>query len=289
MILLKVCTLSRCMHVLQKYEVFYVLLSLFLQWLPYNQWQVIYLMVRWILALYFLPWLIVRAVEFDHITYFLYLTDWAIIIWVLYLLIAASASTVKYIFHMYAIVVGKNDVNPTSENDPESDTEDSSPESIYLNWREDNIAWYQKIHWVFFNIALPLEVGVTFLYWSLLHQPGFPISGTNVNHHLMPGVIAVIDIWAVGIVLNIYHVYMIIVLEVIYGIFTLIYWAAGGVDFVGNTYIYYYLDYTNNPGLAAGTLIGCFFFFPFLYLVLYGINLLRRWLGAKFHGHFFKT
>lgn len=260
----------------------------YVPWLPYNQWQIIYIVARWFLFLYFMGWLIATGFYWSDPVFFAYLTNWSIVVWTLYLLIAAFSCTLKYTFHMYHIAKGKVDDTKTDPHDPESTT-DSDDDDIYISWRTDSVAWYQKIQWIFYNMASAIEIAVAILYWALLYDPTVPVSGENINTHLTPAIVAVIEVWVVGIVLNIYHVYMIILLGTIYGIFTVIYWGAGGLGWQNTPYIYFFLDYRNNPGLAVGILVGCIFlFFPAMYFILYGMSLLRRWLVGVFRQKVYK-
>ena len=239
------------------------------------------------------------GVDWNHPTYFIYVTNWGIMTWVLYLLVSAVAGTLKFAFHMYARIKENDSVNAdvelTESKDEEigNTTADPNNVDIYADWRIDNVAWYQKIPWILFNISLPLEIGIAILYWALLYDPNILVTpaavGVNFNTHLTPALIALADVWLSGIILNIYHFYMIILLGAVYGIFSLIYYGAGGMDQFGNHYIYSFLDYGGSPGLAAGMLIACVFaFFPFIYLILYLINLPRRWLSSKLHQTCFK-
>ena len=214
--------------------------------------------------------------------------------WVLYLIVSALSCTVKFTFDMYARIKGNNSVNTEVELAERKDVESGNTateqsnvdEDIYANWRTDNVAWYQKIHWVLYNTSIPLEIGIAILYWALLYNPAVVIgsAGVNFNTHLTPALIALLDVWISSILLNIYHFYMILLYGVVYGAFSLIYFAAGGMDQEGNRYIYSILDYGGNPGLAAGVLLGSVFvFFPFCYVLCYLITLPRRWLSSKFH------
>ena len=270
-----------------------------MQWLPYNAWQVIYILWRWIMALYFFAWLVVSGVDWNHPTYFIYLTNWGMMTWVVYVIVAAVSCTVKFAYHMYTRIKGNGRVNTDVELTEKKDTESGSTAAdgdnvdIYADWRIDNVAWYQKIHWILFNISLPAEIGIAILYWALLYDPTRVVSptasGVNYNTHLLPAVIALADVCICGIVLNIYHFYMVFLYGVVYAVFTLIYFGAGGMDLYGNPYIYKIIDYGGRPGLAAGILLACVFvFFPLLYLLLYLISLPRRWLSSKLHQSCYK-
>jgi len=50
----------------------------------------LFLVYRWVLALYYLAWLIVAGVQATGPTFFIYLTNWALVMWVVYLITAAN-------------------------------------------------------------------------------------------------------------------------------------------------------------------------------------------------------
>ncbi len=223
------------------------------------------------------------------------------ITWALYLGVSAVSCTVKFACDMYARFKGKNtvstDVKMSERKDVEAQSASKSADGdsvdIYADWRIDEVAWYQKIQWILFNISPPLEIGIAILYWPLLYDPNAVVSpiklGENFNVHLIPALIALADVWISGIILNIYNIYMIFLYGAVYGTFSLIYFGAGGMDLMGNRYIYGFLDYGGKPGLAAGMLLASVIvYFPLLYCALYLISLPRRWLSNQLHQSCYK-
>lgn len=239
----------------------------YMQWLPYNTWQVIYIAWRWIMACYFCTWLILSGTKFND-TPHIVSTKLEFMTWVLYLIVSAVSCTVKFNIHMYPHVRGNDNVNTDVEQTKRKDVEigntaaDHDDVDVYADWRIDSVAWYQKIHWILYSISLPIEIGISVLYWFQLYNPfeNNSISGLNFNTHFAPAVIAVADMWLSGITLNIYHVYMVYLFGVVYSNQC----AVGGVDQFANEYNYSTLYY------------GCI---P--YFVLYLISLPRRWLSSK--------
>ena len=200
-----------------------------------------------------------------------------------YLIVAALSSSMKLITSL---------CHTQSEKDKstnQQDTEINSENDIYADWRTDNIAWYQKIHWISFNIAITFEIAVMILFWALLYNPADPTfsgrvsHGVNFNTHLTPAIVGLIDIFLSGIVMNIYHAYMPLLIAAVYVIFTGIYYAAGGTNSVDQSYIYRIIDYGSSPSIATGTVIGCaLVYIPGIYLLLYFLSLPRRWLSSRF-------
>ena len=67
----------------------------------------------------------------------------------------------------------------------------------------------------------------------------------NIAVHLLNSVYVIIDIWVIAIPIRLLHFWHTEVYGMIYLVFTLIHWGAGGAP------IYPILDYSNDPALAA--------------------------------------
>lgn len=248
-----------------------------LQWLPYNWWQLVYIALRWMVALYFLGWLIyvfVAARE-PKSKLLIFLTIWGFIVWTLYLLVAAMSSTVKMGFWIWNTALG--------EREPELDPADHL-QSVVVTWSEDRVAWYQKVHWVLFILGVPVQICVMLLYWTLLSgMDANRESAENYNLHLLGGLIGLIDVFVSGVILSLYHLYLVIGYGCVYTVFTGIYYAANGTNPRGDRYIYPILDYGNNPGTSAAVGIATsLVVVPLIYLLTYGISVVRRWLAHWF-------
>ena len=236
------------------------------------------------MALYFLGWLIAVFAESGaldltanttqsangtarghHLPPLVFLTIWGFIVWVVYLLVAAMACTVKMVFWVWSTAHRKRE--------PEVDPADHL-QSVVVKWSEDRVAWYQKVQWVLFVLGVSLEVGIMVLYWTLLSSgdPGRNSVG-NFHVHLIGGLVGLIDVVTSGIVLSLYHVYLLFVCSITYAIFSRVYY-----DITGNI-IYPVLDYANRPVQAAVIdVVTIFLFMPLLHLLLYSISAVRRWL-----------
>lgn len=75
---------------------------------------------------------------------------------------------------------------------------------------------------------------------------------TNVVTHGINSVYVFINLWITGIPIRLLHFWHPLVFGYVYSVFTLVYYAAGGVNAGGQPYIYSVLDWGSNPGLAAG-------------------------------------
>ena len=244
-------------------------LSLSLQWLP-PKWQVqlIFLVYRWIIAFYYVGWLIAGGIQSGRPKFFIYLTNWSIILWVIYLLFAAASATFKSIILQY----------------PYSDARTSAqPELIEVSQgccgiESDQTSWYQKIHWLLSTVGTSVALSVVVLYWVAIYDEDQEVDGVNANTHLTNGIVAVFDIWFSGTPVRILHFVYPILYGAAFAVFSGIYFAAGGEDPSGNPYIYEVLDYGDNPGLAAGICIAAILvLLPFVHFILYVVYVLRVW------------
>ena len=239
-----------------------------LQWLPYNWWQIVYVLLRWLAAVYFCGWLLAVFALEPNAEFLAALTIWGFIVWVVYLVVAAAACTVKMVFWIWNTCHGRRE--------PEVDPADHL-HSVVVKWSEDRVAWYQKVQWVLSVLGVSLQVGIMVLYWSLLSAgDSHRNSVFNYHLHMVGGLVALIDVLTSGIVMSVYHVYLLFACSVIYSVFNRVYYNTTG------RIIYPVLDYATKPGLAAAVIVGTVFvFMPLLYLLLYSISAARRWLVYK--------
>jgi hypothetical protein len=185
----------------------------------------------------------------------------------LYLMVAAISTTWKYLSVHLIWPVGEDSFSRANDYLIEK------PKGC-CGYENNSISWYQMIHWLLFTLATDLAVGVMILYWSLLYDSSVPITGTNANTHLINGLVALIEIWASGVPVNLVHVLYTMVFGVIYSIFT-------GVYFVISDNLIYetVLDYNNGIGLAVGAIFGVVFvLMPLVHILFYLQNLAKFWI-----------
>ena len=213
----------------------------------------------------------------------IYLTIWGFIVWTLYLVISALSCSTKLIFWI-------NDTVRAMIRDVETDQNAEEENFKPVSWGDDRIAWYQKVHWVFYTLGATIQIGILLLYWSLLFplmEPEQIYNAANFNLHMTGGVMAFIDTVANGIHISIYHFYILIAFGSVYSVFTGIYFVANGTDPNGNPYIYPVLDYSTNPGAAAGTAIATtLLLMPLLHVAMYALSCFRRWLSFHLRSYF---
>nr|XP_054767206.1 protein rolling stone-like [Lytechinus pictus] len=144
--------------------------------------------------------------------------------------------------------------------------------------------WRFKLQWLFFNISLSSSCvgGITFWIWVIVTGI-LPTTQAYdiINLHGMWIIIAVLEVGIVTLPLRFEHIIYPLAYGVIYLIFALIYWAAGGTDPYGNHYIYVFLDFGRHPVrlifVVAGEIIGMFLIHGFFTLFF----LYRKKIFAK--------
>ena len=121
-----------------------------------------------------------------------------------------------------------------------------------------------KLQWLLFLIGGEYAVVITALYWVLFtgnhncagHEHNL-FSIDSLHLHMINGVFAVVELWATGIPVRLYHAVYSITFGCSYILFTAVYYAAGGKDTEGNRFIYPFLDYGSCPIAAVCLAVSC--------------------------------
>ena len=230
-----------------------------MQWLPCKYpHQLLYIIYRWLLVLYFFIWLIIAGKEAGNPRYFIFLTNWAHISYNLYLLISALSTTAKVV-NVHCLTKHKqsnrNGVNTTK----------------CCSTPINQLTWYQMIHWLFYTIGNESAIFVCFLYWCFIYRGG-NITGVNANTHLVNGLLAFVDLWISGTPVNFLHCVYLMIFGAIYSTFSGIYFVLTG------EVIYYVLDYRENAGGAVGLYLALIFLLlPAIHSLIFAIYLCKQW------------
>ena len=210
---------------------------------------------------YFCIWLIWSGAEEKNAKFFIYLTNWVFLIFNLYLLVAALSTSIKYIHYHWILRIHESSRHFLLPR--ESYCSPGEDPVGLLNRANNSLKWYQMIHWLLFSIGIGGAVVTMVLFWSLLYRGG-NLSGVNVNHHLIHGVLAIVDTFICGLPVNLLHSIYLITVGVLYSTFAGIYSLASGEN------IYELLDYQNNAASAVVLqLLVTFLVIPLLYFMLY--------------------
>ncbi|XP_023346985.1 protein rolling stone [Eurytemora carolleeae] len=138
---------------------------------------------------------------------------------------------------------------------------------------------------------------ITLIYWAFLHRyvvefnllPGTWMKVLNVFLHAINSVSALIDLFLTARPIRFQHVYLPLLFGIYYAIFSVIYWAAGGVGICRSEtdcdpYIYPILDWDGNPG---GAVLFVFLGFIGTFIIqgfVYGLYRLRTVIHKKATG-----
>merc|ERR1711911_265555 len=184
----------------------------------------------------------------------IYMTHWGVIGLVLQNALALAATIERVLHH---------------RNDPNAEAE---------------MTILTKMSWVMYNVMTLAAIIITIVYWSALYSPDAPPSAIDVFVHALNSVIIVVDIVVTHRPFRLLHFLHPLLIMVDYIIFTVIYWAAGGVDYNGNHYIYPVLNWDKPEDSAIFVVVGAVAGLV-LYVVLWGVHLLRDRFLAAVHGH----
>lgn len=165
-----------------------------------------------------------------------------------------------------------------------------------------------SVSWGMQTCFTTVALWISIIYWGVLHSyviefglmKGTWMEILNVFLHGLNTVSCLIDIMVTARPIYIHHSYLPIIFGVYYTLFSLVYWAAGGVGIcmrrcpgssdsandptcpmVCDKYIYPILDWEDHPGLAAGVVAGGCLLMPVLVAFWWGLVRLRMWIKEK--------
>lgn len=87
-----------------------------------------------------------------------------------------------------------------------------------------------KIYWWFNNMTLVISICITIIYWGILFDDTHELNAVNVMTHGTNSLLMFLDMMIVSHPYRLLHVIQPIILGVVYAIFSVIYYFAGGVD-----------------------------------------------------------
>jgi len=256
-------------------------------WLPLP----VFLIYRLIAAFYFLSWLIYSGFN-DGNYWFLYLSNWVLTFVTAHFLLAMFITT------HYCCGAGVEDdpagygprrfrsetyiVGLSSEDEGDGGDEGEGTSYAKAKDEDNELTFWYKASWVSFTIASVNSLVVTITYWSAVY-PGVKVDGLIVNEYILATVFMLIEVTFSNIPIRLLHFIYSHVFGSIYVLFTVIYWAAGGEDKVGNHYIYKSLNYEDYPGAAIFTVFFVLIIMQFmLHVFLFILFRFRAWLVSKF-------
>ncbi|XP_017154088.1 protein rolling stone [Drosophila miranda] len=231
-----------------------------------SQWQKddtnsLYLLYRWIWALFFLGvYIMCIIVQFCDGKFFIYMTNWGYGLCTITMLIAAVQVTCWHY-----------DLRNTRSLVQESGNKTETTRGL-------------KIYWWLYNMTISLALIISTVYWVFLHgkmNKPMRFPAISVITHGLNTVMMLIDFLVVAFPLRLLHVVYSMALAILFFVFTLIYHFCGGTDEFGNPYVYPILDW-NNPTRCLVTFVGIFVLIMCYWLLLFGLYKLKRMFNRAF-------
>ncbi|XP_037298605.1 protein rolling stone isoform X2 [Manduca sexta] len=149
---------------------------------------------------------------------------------------------------------------------------------------EFKLPWYIKVYWVLYNIGVPLAFLITIFYWSLLYEAGIE---EELNHsldvaiHGINSLVMFLLTASAAQPCRLLHFYQPLQFSVIYVIFGVIYYLAGGVEQEGNPWIYPVVNWAN-PGPTIGVVAITGLLLLLLHLLIVVMSRARDAIAGKF-------
>ncbi|KAI5644971.1 hypothetical protein NE865_02945 [Phthorimaea operculella] len=150
---------------------------------------------------------------------------------------------------------------------------------------DGELPWYVSVYWLLHNVAIGLSFLITLLYWLLLYSPdtidfiGTRLFVLDLMTHGVNSVLVLVELLASRTPMRLLHMWQPLGVGIWYGVFTGIYFCAGGTDALGNPFIYAVLDW-RRPAQSSMLVILSALGLIVLYCVTYGIALGRDKLSS---------
>lgn len=258
-----------------------------MQWLP-EKWpiQILYLVYRWILALFFVAEIVVIGIKVGTVKFFIYLIHQSLTVFVIYTVWSAVAVTVRFLqVHLFSRRKFK---------EMEGKVEHSLlqiPQGC-CGVKGDTTVWYQKIHWLLFVTGAEMALAVTLLQW--LYRPAADPDANSLTHetailYIVKGIVPVLDALFTSTPVRILHAIYISLVGMVYVVFHGIYFAANGTDTAGNRALYSVFSYGANPAARAGiSVVFVLVYLPLIHLLFFVLYLMREAVAHLIKKKYFK-
>ncbi|XP_072941941.1 protein rolling stone-like [Epargyreus clarus] len=156
------------------------------------------------------------------------------------------------------------------------------------------LPWYVKTYWVLYNLAVPVAFLVTLFYWCVLKSAVKKVNYSpnptlDIMLHGVNSVVMLVELTLSAHPSRLRHIMQPLYFALGYCIFTVLYYAAGGVDPWGNHFIYPVIDWSKpEQTLVVITLTALFLALMHLLTVAIAAArdlIVRRYLTEK-TGHY---
>ena len=227
--------------------------------------------------------IIISGVQQGDARWFIYLTNWSFLL----LTMATVGLALISIIRVSRNSIGSEaheleKVSGQMRSVEAIDADLASPESnATAQITTTSSTWYEKIVWVLWILAANAAFVVTPSYWALIFKP--PTDFMDIAVHALNSVVVLLELFTDTIPVRVLHILYVMMLAVAYALFTVIYWAAGGLNSNGDPFIYEVLDYENGDvAKATGILLAIVFIVsPIMQMILFGLYRLRCFIRSK--------
>ncbi|XP_008199214.1 protein rolling stone-like [Tribolium castaneum] len=232
-----------------------------------SQWQrkpkpsIVYLVYRWIIALFFLVTSVLSLWDFKYHDadasfkpkWWIYVTNWGYTTCTLQSLIVA-------------IILSICVLAPRLRSNP--------------NLQSSSLKFY-KLYWVLNVIATGTAFEITIMYWSLIYdEKVVDVNAMTFFVHANNSVLMMIDLFVVAHPIRLLHCCYPVVFGICYVVFTVIFYAAGGTTTEGQVIIYDILDW-RKPGTTTVICLAALAFTVIVHVSCWGLYKFRIWTHSK--------
>lgn len=228
-------------------------------------------MYRWIVALLFLSYTI-QAGDVSGVRFFISFEHWSLLVFLLHLLWSAFFVSIRFLqLHVFCrdrfeIYHDRNVQIPVLD----------KPAGC-CGRGKDNTIWYQKIQWLLFTVGNETAFAAAIFYWALTYKTGTTVSHIVILTRAVAAAVAFLDVWVSGLPIRLLHFIYPVIFGAFYVIFTGIYYAARGVNSMGDRFTHPVLDYGGSPGTAAAYgIVSTLVVLPLIHLFFWGMYILRE-------------
>ncbi|KXJ25437.1 protein rolling stone [Exaiptasia diaphana] len=251
----------------------------------------IFIVYRCVMALYTTIWSILGVILRlnDGAKWLIFLTNWSYTFLNVHFIISFILSAYyHYVYTKRRVLACDQNANEEPDKQEMQEIEgqlqnDGNPDKPDSKLRHPRMLILTcKASWAIYNVAANIAFLVTAMYWAFDYVPGQYVDGSNANAHAVNSVLVIIDVMVCNVPFRIFHLIYPLIYGIVYTSFTVIYWAAGGTNHKGKSYIYAILDYENNAGLAF--LMAAMFVFlavPISQFLVYCLYRIRVWIVKK--------
>jgi len=150
----------------------------------------------------------------------------------------------------------------------------------YGNSNSVRLTLLTRISWVFYNVTNTVTIVITAVFWTAIYEPDNGLTRYDFLFHILNSVVVLMDVVVSGRPFFLLHIYQPLSALFCYFIFTLIYWASGGVGPHGFPWIYPVVNWTQ-PGPTIFFLFIISLLLIPLQVFLWGLHFLSDFLHNK--------